>query len=553
MKKSKLLLGDEALALGAMDAGVKCVYGYPGTPSTEIFEAAEEYIKKIDDGRVSMWAANEKVAYELALGTSYTGQRTVVTMKHVGLNVAFDAFVNSALTGVNGGMIVAVADDPGMHSSQNEQDTRPLADFAHLPLLEPTTPQEVYDFTIAGFEISEKLKLPVVVKLVTRLAHSRGEVFRRDDRLSPTTLGIPSKEEKNNWVLVPSIARVRFVDLKNKYSEMLKISAGFNKAIYCGKKIGVVISGMGIAYFDHYIEHNNISKEMFNQLRIKSYPVDKTLLQDFVRNNESVFVFEENYPYLEDLLLGYSLDKKCIIHGRRDCAVPQTGELSLGIIRKTLAFEPTNPKLTDAKKREIDKIVSSRPPKLCDGCGHTDAFKSLTTALKNIGIDDYRIFGDIGCYTLGVMPPHMAIHSCVEMGASLSMALGAALAGHTPSVGVIGDSTFFHSGMTTLISAVQAKVNINMVVMDNSIVGMTGQQPPVTIGICEDLAIAAGLPKEDIHVLTPLPKQHSANVDTLEKIFKKNGPSLIIFKRECIQALRRKLYPHQQKKEVANE
>ncbi|MCP4000535.1 MAG: indolepyruvate ferredoxin oxidoreductase, partial [Gammaproteobacteria bacterium] len=210
----------------------------------EIFEAGEKYIEKTNDGRVAEWAANEKVAYEFALGTSYAGYRTVVTMKHVGLNVAFDAFVNSAITGVQGALVVAVADDPSMHSSQNEQDTRVLADFAHLPLLEPSTPQEVYDFTLRAFELSERLKLPVIIRLVTRLAHSRGEVFTSKERLSPKSIGIPSDDEKNNWVLIPAIARSRYRDLRQKLPQIIKVASEYNSISLKGKsKPGVLLAG----------------------------------------------------------------------------------------------------------------------------------------------------------------------------------------------------------------------------------------------------------------------------------------------------------------------
>jgi len=548
-KQSTLLLGDEALALGALDGGVKAIFGYPGTPSTEIIEAAENYIKQTDDDIVAEWAANEKVAYEFALGTSYTGQRTVVTMKHVGLNVALDAFVNSALTGINGGFVVAVADDPGMHSSQNEQDTRILSDFSHIPLLEPTSPQEVYDFTIKAFQLSEELQLPVVLRLVTRLAHARGEVVRVENKISPPNLGLPNGNDKNNWVLIPGIARGRNIALRNKLEQMLEVCTPFNSYIDNQSKTGVVIAGMGQAYFDHFLSKNGIDKNNYNQLRIAAYPVDNKMIRDFAHNNETIYVFEENYPYLEDMLLPYA-DDRAVVHGRRDRTIPIDGELSLSSIRKALNFVKDDMKITEAVKNKIDNLIVSRPPQLCDGCGHTDAFKTINEALKNIGIKDPRIFGDIGCYTLGVLPPHLGINTCVEMGASMSMAYGAAVSGYTPAIGIIGDSTFFHSGMTSLVSIAKSDVNVNIVIMDNSIVGMTGQQPPVTSDISVELAKATGMSREDIHELKPIPKQHEYNTTELEKVFKKDGPSLIIFKRECIMAMRRKVYPFQQKAEA---
>jgi len=550
VNKSKLLLGDEALALAACDAGVKAFYGYPGTPSTEIFEAGEKYIEKTNDGRVAEWAANEKVAYEFALGTSYTGYRSVVTMKHVGLNVAFDAFVNSAITGVQGGLIVAVADDPSMHSSQNEQDTRVLADFAHLPLLEPSTPQEVYDFTIQAFELSEKLKLPVVIRLVTRLAHSRGEVFTNKDKLAPTTVGIPSEEEKDNWVLIPAIARGRYRDLRQKLPEIIKEASVYNSTTVNGQqKQGVLMAGMGIAYFEQYLGDNDIATDKYNQLRIGAYPVDVEMLKSFVTKCDSIYVFEEDYPYLEDMIIPYC-EGKCTVHGRRDGVLTIDGELNVATIRAALENKKIEGKVDDKLLSQISDLIEIRPPKLCDGCGHSDAYEAITTALKNIGVKDARIFGDIGCYTLGVQPPFNAINTCVEMGASLSMAFGAAMAGMSPSVGIIGDSTFFHSGMPTLLSAAKSKLNMNLVIMDNSIVGMTGQQIPVAADIAPTLAKATGFTEDQIHVFIPLPKKTKDNIEKLEKIFSEEKPSLIIFKRKCIQAMRRKLYTKVEKVEA---
>ena len=552
MKTSKLLLGDEALALAACDAGVKAFYGYPGTPSTEIFEAGEKYIKLLNDGRVAEWAANEKVAYEFALGTSYTGYRSVVTMKHVGLNVAFDAFINSAITGIQGGLIVAVADDPGMHSSQNEQDTRYLADFANLPLLEPSTPQEVYDFTIKAFALSEKLKLPVVVRLVTRLAHSRGEVSVLKTSLKPESIGIPPISEKFSWVLVPSIARVRYKELRRKMPSLYEEAKKFNSLqSFPSAKVGVITSGMGSAYFYQYKKNNNISDEKYNHLNVKAYPLDMDLLHTLVKISDTIYVFEENYPYLEDMLIPYC-NSKCVVRGRRDQTVPVDGELNISLIRQALENRQLDGKVDENLFTKISSLIEIRPPKLCEGCGHRDTYQAITTALKNIGIDDPRIFGDIGCYSLGVQPPYFGIHTLVDMGASLSMAFGAALAGMTPSIGIIGDSTFFHSGMPTLLSAAKLKLNINFIIMDNAIVGMTGQQAPVASDVAPLIAKAAGFRDEQIHLFTPLPQKTEENVKQLEQIFQCDEPSLIIFKRKCIIAMQRKLYPLE-KKEALHE
>ncbi|MCK5073100.1 MAG: hypothetical protein KAQ98_06705 [Bacteriovoracaceae bacterium] len=529
-----MVLGDEAVSWGAIDSGMKSVYAYPGTPSTEIFEGIEHIVSSLDDGRIAKWTANEKVAYEMALGTSYTGHRALVCMKHVGLNVAMDAFMNSALTGIRGGFVVAVADDPSMHSSQNEQDSRYLADFAHLPCLEPSTPQEAYDYTCQAFEISEILGVPVMVRLVTRLSHSRGVITRKENMNLPECLGIPPEDTKNDWVLIPSIAKRRYRQLREKLPKMLTVSAQYNKTSISGHRLGVVTCGMGRAYFNQLCREYPALKE-YNRLDVCSYPLSLTDIRKFIKSCEEIYVFEENYPYLEDKIRDMGQGKR--VYGRRDKSLPMDGELNPIILKKCMELP-----LAESKK-ESEVVVPARPPRLCDGCGHRDAFNSMKDALKNIGVDEPRIFGDIGCYTLGVMPPFDMINTCVEMGASVGMTLGAAEAGLEPSIGVIGDSTFFHSGLPTLISMAKSKTaNANLVIVDNKITGMTGQQPTVAIDIFEDIARSFGFSEEQIHVLKPLPQKHEENVKYLENVFSQKRPDIIIFRRECVQALRKKLY-----------
>ncbi|HLE11715.1 MAG: hypothetical protein A2504_15545 [Bdellovibrionales bacterium RIFOXYD12_FULL_39_22] len=531
-KNESLLLGDEAVGFAAIDAGLTGIFGYPGTPSTEVFEAVEAEFKKNGvANRVARWAANEKVGYEFALGCSYIGKRSMVTMKHVGLNVAMDPFVNSAITGVNGGLVVVVADDPGMHSSQNEQDSRYLADFANLPCLEPSTPQEAYDFTTYAFELSEKLRLPVLLRLVTRLAHTRGVVARQEMK-EPTDLGIPNSESRFNWVLIPSNARLQYQRLRDNFGQLLEAADDFNK-FKKGDRRGVVVSGMGKANFDQLCkEEATISK--FSKLEVMAYPLNDSLIDKMLESCDEIYIFEENYPYIEDKFIAKTRQTK--IRGRRDGTLNIAGELDPGVLRQAL-------KLSMPEKKKGPTIdLPARPPRMCDGCGHIDAYNAMKEAFNIIGVSDPRVFGDIGCYTLGAQPPFEGIDTCVEMGASLGMALGAAMSGQVPSVGVIGDSTFFHSGLPTLISLVESKVNANFVIMDNRITAMTGQQEVVATDIIPQLAQAAGLLPEQVHILTPLPKKHEENVKKLVEIFKNNRPDLIIFKRDCIQAMRKGLY-----------
>jgi indolepyruvate ferredoxin oxidoreductase alpha subunit len=530
--KEILVLGDEAMGHAAMDSGLKTIFSYPGTPSTEIFECVEDLIKKKNDGRVACWAANEKVAYEMALGASYTGQRTMTTMKHVGLNVAMDPFVNSALTEVRGGFVVAVADDPGMHSSQNEQDTRYLCDFALIPCLEPSTPQEVYAFTCKAYEISERFRTPVVIRLVTRLAHARGVITRGEEQ-AISHLGVPPQNDKDGWILMPVIARKQYVKLREKIPAFLEEAKKFNKIQNNNSKIGIIASGMGRAYFNQ-VARENADVKAYSVFHIAAYPLDKNDLAEFVNAHQEIYVFEENFPYIEDQVI--NLASKSKIHGRRDGTLLIAGELSPLLIRK--AFKLPIPE----SKGHASLALVGRAPRLCTGCGHEDAYRAINEAFAQAGITDPRIFGDIGCYTLGALPPYTAISTCVEMGASAGMALGAAYAGHVPAVGVLGDSTFFHSALPTLMMIAKAKVNITLVVMDNRITGMTGQQPTIVTDTIPQLAKAAGFPEENIHNFIPLPKNHEENTQAFKKILSHDGPDIVIFKRECIQAIRKGIY-----------
>jgi len=527
MTDSTLALGVEAVGVAAFDAGIKGAFGYPGTPSTEGFEYVEAMIHETPD-RVAQWASNEKVAYDLALGTSYTGHRTLVTMKHVGLNVAMDAYANSALTGVRGGLVLLVADDPGMHSSQNEQDSRKLAEFAWLPCLEPATVQECYDFTWRAFELSEALQVPVMVRLVTRLAHCRAHLNRRPT-LAPTTLGLAPRNTIQDWVLIPSNARRRYLDLLAKQPRMVEELSPLNRFVPGEGRRGVAIAGMGRAYFEQLaLEHPGLAA--LPRLEVAAYPMDPKLETDFLAQVDEVFVFEEDYPVLEERL---GLRETAQVRGRLDGSVPRTGELTPRLLKNALGLG------TADGKAAITLDLPVRAPRFCDGCGHVDAYEAMQEALLNLGVEDARVFGDIGCYTLAAQEPMSAIHAVVEMGASISMAVGAALAGKTPSIAVIGDSTFGHSGLPALLTAADAGVNVTVMILDNRVVGMTGQQPSQALDQVERLVLGMGIPQAQVQVLTPLPKQHEANVKAMEQALQHPGPSVVVFRRECIQSLRR--------------
>lgn len=529
MTQSTLALGVEAAAQAAFDAGMKGAFGYPGTPSTEGFEYAEALVREdAGGGRVAHWAANEKVAYDLALGMSYAGFRSLVTMKHVGLNVAMDAYANSALTGVQGGLVLVVADDPGMHSSQNEQDSRRLAEFAWLPCLEPSTVQEAYDFTWRAFELSEALQVPVMLRLVTRLAHCRAP-FQRREVLAPVGVGLTPRSRVQDWVLIPSNARRRYVDLLAKQPRLREEASKLNRLVPAEGRRGVALAGLGRAYFGQLVlEHPELAA--LPRLEVAAYPLDPELERAFLSQVDEVLVFEEDYPVLEERL---GMRGMARVRGRLDGAVPRTGELSPRVLKDALGLA------VPAGKSAAGLELPVRAPRFCEGCGHVDAYEALQEALRNVGAPEARVFGDIGCYTLAAQEPLAAIHAVVEMGASISMAVGASLAGQVPAVAVIGDSTFAHSGLPALLTAAEAKANVTVLILDNRVVGMTGQQPSQALDQVERLVRGLGISEAHLQTLTPLPSRHADNVAAVEAALRHEGPSVIVFRRECIQSLRR--------------
>ena len=527
--KKLLLLGDEAVAQGAIDAGVSGFYGYPGTPSTEIIE----YVQRSPEAKARNihreWSANEKTAMEAALGMSYAGKRAVVTMKHVGLNVAADAFVNSAITGVNGGLIVAVADDPSMHSSQNEQDSRYYGKFAFTPMLEPSNQQEAYEMMHYGFELSEKFGLPVLMRLTTRIAHSRGGVQTRENARNENEVRLP--EDPVQFVLLPSIAKKRYANLLSEQPALVEESdnSEYNK-YFDGedKSLGIVASGIAF----NYLMENCPEGCKHPVVKIGQYPLPYNMLKKLFDEVDEVLVLEEGYPFIEEQLRGYFNYSLKPIKGRMDGVVPRTGELNPNIVAKTLG-----------KEIEVvyspNQVVKSRPPQFCDGCGHIFFYKALNEVMSKYGKG--RVFSDIGCYTLGALSPFNAINSCVDMGASITMAKGAADAGLLPSVAVIGDSTFTHSGITGLLDAVRENTNMTLFILDNSAVGMTGGQEPAAKGKIDDIVKGLGVDPEHIRVVNPIPREHQTMVEVFSEEIAYPGLSVVIPRRECVQTYTRRI------------
>jgi len=531
--KKLLLLGAEAIALGALDAGISGVYAYPGTPSTEI----TEYIQKHRAGRNqavrSAWSANEKTACEAALGMSYAGKRSLVCMKHVGLNVAADAFINSAITGVNGGMVVAVADDPSMHSSQNEQDSRVYGKFAMVPVLEPASQQELYDAARYAFDLSESVGLPVLLRLTTRLAHSRAGVESTTGR-TQNQLNAPYAPER--FVLMPHNARRQYnhlLGLQDQLEEHSE-SSWLNRLIPGNGTTGILAFGIAFNYVMEVQQAFGLSHPV---LKIGHYPLPRKQIDALFSMCDTILVAEEGYPVYEELLRGYfGIPYRKNIRGRLDGTLPRAGELNADHISHALG-------LAQKEVMPIPDIVVNRPPELCKGCGHRDLYEALNIVMNEH--EQHHVFSDIGCYTLGALEPYHAIHTCVDMGASITMAKGAADAGLRPAVAVIGDSTFTHSGMTGLLDAINDRSPLTVIIADNDTTAMTGGQNSSANG-SRLLAICRGLGVEEAHIRTMIPlKSHLAeNIALLREEIDWEGVSVVVAQRECIEtAARKKRHP----------
>ena len=525
-----LLLGDEAIALGAIRAGLSGVYAYPGTPSTEITEYIQNSREARAAGIRSRWCTNEKTAMEAALGMSYCGKRALVCMKHVGMNVCADAFVNSAITGVNGGLVVLAADDPSMHSSQNEQDSRFYAKFAMIPLFEPSNQQEAYEMVKSAFELSENLREPVVLRVVTRLAHSRAAVEAGEgiaqNALNPAT-------DNAHWVLLPGNARRNYLDLISRQDAMV---AAAQDSIYNsvtelgqgGKRIGVVACGIAYNYVREVLDNNQLS-DSYRILKLSQYPLPEAQIRDLAATCDEILVVEDGQPVVEEDVLKF-LDTAYPVKGRLTGALPRTGELNPDNVAAAFGFG-SQPVYDKARN------LSGRPPQLCQGCGHRDVYTALGEVIKEY--DNPRVFGDIGCYTLGALPPFKALASCVDMGASITMAKGAADAGLWPSIAVIGDSTFTHSGMTGLLDAVNDGSNITVIISDNLTTGMTGGQDSAGTSKYEAICTGLGVDPAHVRVVVPLPKNMPEITQILRDEIAYNGVSVIIPRRECIQVAAR--------------
>ena len=523
-----VLLGDEAVALAAIHAGLTAAYAYPGTPATELLEYLINY-RANHAGPHAAWTTNEKTAYEAALGVSFAGRRSLVAMKHVGLNVAADPFINSALVRVHGGLVVVVADDPGMHSSQNEQDSRFYADFARIICLEPADQQQAYEMTREAFDLSERFHVPVMIRLVTRLAHSRSVVHTTE----PCPQNALNKSmDRSSWILLPGNARRQWHSLLERQNDFLTYSESCEHNPLTlndnNRALGVITTGIARNY---YLENVTDLAVTPSHLHIGAYPFPVEKVRRIAKHVECLLILEEGYPLVERLLRGV-MPPAVEIKGKLSGHVPLEGELTPDIVRKSL-------RLPARKGVALDDLqLANRPPQLCQGCPHADSYRAINQAAQ--AFDPAMVTSDIGCYTLGALPPYSTIESCVCMGASIGMAKGAAEAGFHPAVAVIGDSTFLHSGITALLDAVAANTDMTLIILDNETVAMTGGQPTiVSSSRLEKLVLGLGVDPAHFYVLDAHPKQTARNAEIIRNEMDYRGLSVIIAVRECIETARR--------------
>ncbi|MDK1038171.1 MAG: indolepyruvate ferredoxin oxidoreductase subunit alpha [Actinomycetota bacterium] len=514
---SVLLSGNEAVARGAVEAGALVAVGYPGTPSTEILES----IADRDDMDVR-WSTNEKVALDVALGASLGGVRVLTTMKHVGLNVAADTFMTMAYTGVGAGLVIVVADDPGMHSSQNEQDTRAYARMAGVPLLEPSDSAEAKEFTALAFDISEEFDTPVLVRTTTRVSHNRG-VVELGPRVDRPVTGFDRNPQK--YVMIPGHARTRrplFLERLKRLVDYVEESP-LTVESGSGTDLGVVTSGIAHHYVREVLPDGRVLKLGM------SYPLPIDRIGEFADSVDRLFVVEELDPWVENDILaaGIAVEGKTFF--------PQVGELSPDAVRKGFAEAGILPRQISIEPAPSTVV---RPPLLCPGCSHTSPF----LVLKRLGA---VVAGDIGCYTLAALEPLSAMDTCIAMGSSIGMAIGLAASGGAdgPVVATIGDSTFLHSGIPALADAVYSQANITVLILDNGITAMTGgQEHPGTgttlqgveatavdlVGLCESLGV------RDVRVVDPY--DLGATFSAIEAAIAHVGPSVVITNRPCVEA-----------------
>ncbi len=541
----KLLMGNEAIAHGALEAGVQVAAAYPGTPSSEILgtlagmAGANEFYAE--------WSVNEKVALEIAAGASYAGARALAAMKQVGLNVASDPLMSLAYIGVKGGLVVVVADDPGPHSSQTEQDTRKFAQFAKLPVLDPASPQEAMEMTRWAFELSEKLLLPVILRPTTRTCHACQDVFLQDE--SSERRQAEGFVKNPNWVIFPSLSAHKHVWLNQQQETARKIfeESTFNQlTIKENSSCGIIASGVSYNYVKEALMLSGLEASV---LKIGTpYPLPHSDVLKLFSHAEKILVIEEQEPVVEDQVISIAWRHRSAvsISGKNDSLAPREGEFNVDKVKAVLEkfFEAPPAAMLSAPLPELPL----RPPVLCAGCPHRASFFAFKEAAKG---KDVIFTGDIGCYTLGAMPPLNAVDTCLCMGASITIATG--LNHAEPGrrqVAFLGDSTFFHTGIPGLINAVHNQANITVVILDNNTTAMTGHQShpglnrTATGSSAKSVDITGLVRACGVEFVREVdPNDLKAAITAASEALSHPGLAVVIMKRECV-ALAKKGPPY---------
>ncbi|WP_297064869.1 indolepyruvate ferredoxin oxidoreductase subunit alpha [Thermococcus sp.] len=541
-REKKLLMGNEAIAYGALESGVVFATGYPGTPSTEVIET----IARLKPEVFAEWAPNEKVALEEAAGVAYTGLRALVTMKCVGLNVAADPLMSLAYSGVEGGLVILVADDPGPHTSQTEQDDRYYGKLSLLPVLEPADPQEAHDIIKYAYELSERYKVPIIFRTTTRVNHTtadvevgefvelnRKPVFKKDiERYVRASM--EGNRKRHRW-LNETLAKI-----EEEFNSM-----PFNWVEGSGK-IGIIVEGAPYNYVREILPKLNVD---FKVLKLSTpHPLPKKLVVDFLKSVDYAIVVEDGAPFLEEevKIVAYEAGLRIPIYGKRTGHLPLEGELTPSLVRNALLRLIGEEGETYEKPEEVkyaESLAPKRPPVMCPGCPHRGSYRAALDALRDLKLGRYSvpIHGDIGCYALSLLPPLEAIWTEYVMGASISLANGQSVVMDKKIIATIGDSTFFHNGIQPLIDAVYKNLNVLVMILDNRTTAMTGHQPhPGTGGSetgrkfneidIEALVKALGVK----YVKTVDPYDLKQTREAIKEAMQVEGPAVIIAKRECV-------------------
>jgi indolepyruvate ferredoxin oxidoreductase, alpha subunit len=551
----KLLMGNEAIALGAIEAGVQIVTGYPGTPSTETLETIAKHANRC--GIYTEWSSNEKVALETAVGAAYSGAKALVTMKQVGLNVASDPLMSLSYIGVKGALVMLVADDPGPHSSQTEQDTRVFGHYANIPVLDPANPQEAYEMTKLAFKLSHEFEIPIILRTTTRVSHSCGDVELAAAEISQVEASFEGFVKDRHWVIFPRLTAERHPWLENVQVQLSECFSGLIYNSVSGNgRIGIVASGVSALYTKEAIRG---FEEFFKFFRVGTvYPFPEKAALSFLSGIDSLIVVEELDPYLEEQMLQL-LGKAHLsvdVYGKKNGFFPVSGEYNVDIVidsvNKVLSLKGKTTFLLHfipAVSRAELPPLPVRAPTLCAGCMHRTVFYAFKQAAKQFKINnniDSIFSGDIGCYTLGNAYPLNMVDTCLCMGAGISIAGGLSRANpQAKNVAFIGDSTFFHSGMPAVVNAVYNRANITLAVLDNRTTAMTGHQPHPGIGITAlgtaskaidiaEVVKSCGVEFVRVVDLDSLENGLDSCIEVAKEAMCFEGPAVIVFKGKCV-------------------